>query len=77
MIWYLMYLFENKVEELQKEIITQEELIWNVDRDKVQQTWVDWHNTERAKLWLKPYKINESLNFSALTWAKHLSELGQ
>lgn len=74
MIWYLSYLFKNKVAELKEDIVTQDEVIWNVDRDKVQSTWVSWHNQERAKLWLKPYKINDSLNFSALTWAQHLAE---
>lgn len=74
MIWYLLYLFEEKVEELEKEIVTQEELITNVDRDEVKNAWVDWHNTERAKLWLWKYKINESLNFSALTWAQKLAK---
>ena len=74
MIWYLLYLFEEKVEELEEEIVTQDELITNVDRDKVQETWLEWHNAERDKLWLGKYKINESLNFSALTWAQKLAK---
>lgn len=75
MIWYLWYLFENKIIELKEEIVTQDELIWNVDWNQVQNTWLSWHNEERAKLWLKAYKLNESLNFSSLVWAQHLAEL--
>ena len=75
MIWYLWYLFENKIDELQEEIVTQNELISNVDWNKVQDAWVSWHNEERASLWLDPYKINESLNFSSLVWAQNLAEL--
>jgi hypothetical protein len=43
-------LFEEKVEKLEAEIVTQEELITNIDWDKVRETWASWHNIERAKL---------------------------
>jgi hypothetical protein len=75
MIWYLSYLFEEKVEELEKNIVTQDELITNVDRDKVQSAWLEWHNTERRSLWLDEFKLNESLNFSSLEWAQHVAKL--
>jgi hypothetical protein len=75
MIWYLLYLFEEKVEELEEGIVTQDELITNVDRDRVQETWLEWHNAERRSLWLDEYKLNESLNFSSLEWAQHVAKL--
>lgn len=75
MIWYLSYLFENKIEELKEDIITQDELIGNVDWNEVGEKWLEWHNAERRKLWLDEYDLNESLNFSSLEWAKHLAEL--
>jgi len=75
MIWYLLYLFEEKVEELKEQIVTQDELITNVDRDKVQETWLEWHNAERRNLWLDEFKTSESLNFSSLEWAQHVAKL--
>jgi hypothetical protein len=45
-----LYLFEEKVEELKEQIVTQDELITNVDRYKVQETWLEWHNAERRNL---------------------------
>jgi len=62
MIWYLLYLFEKKVEKLEEEIVTQDELIGNVDWDEVQDAWVSWHNTERRNLGLKEYKIFSTLH---------------
>lgn len=73
MIWYLLYLFENKANELKKNIITQSEVIQNVDWVEVQETILKWHNDERAKKWLNPYTLNTSLNYSALTRAQQIA----
>jgi len=73
MIWYLLYLFQEKVVELKKNTITQDTLITNVDWERVGQTRLSWHNTERNNLWLNNYKLNDKLNFTALTWAENLA----
>ncbi len=73
MIWYLLYLFEEKVEKLEEEIVTQDELITNVDWDRVEKAWLEWHNAERRGLWLDEFKTSESLNFSSLEWAQKLA----
>ncbi|HRX63761.1 MAG TPA: CAP domain-containing protein [Candidatus Absconditabacterales bacterium] len=74
MIGYLLYLFEEKVEELEEEIVTQDELIKNVNWDRVEKAWLEWHNAERRGLGLDEYSISESLNFSSLEWAQKLAK---
>lgn len=74
MIWYLLYLFQNKVNDLKENTFLQSDLIKNVDWEKVQETRLSWHNNERVKLWLNEYKLNENLNFSSLEWAKKLAK---
>jgi len=73
MIWYLLYLFEKKVGGLNKQVVKQEDILKNIDWDKVQETWIKWHNDERGKLWLSEYKINNKLNYTALIWADNLA----
>ncbi len=60
----------------QKSIIQDREQQTNlskVDIVKIQKTWLDWHNKERRQLWLPNYILHDKLNYSAFTWAKHLS----
>jgi len=73
MINYLLYLFENKVKILKSQLVSQKDVIWNVDRDLVQSTWLSWHNDERAKSWLEPYTYNELLNYTALSRAQQIA----
>ena len=74
MIWYLVYLFENKLLQLKEMSVNQNDVVKNIDWDKVQKTILQWHNEERKQLWLKEYKINEKLNYSALVWADNLAK---
>jgi len=68
---YLLNLFKNKLYDLKKLITTQEQVISNVDRDRVKAERLAWHNEYRG--WLKPYTYNESLNYTALTWAEQIA----
>lgn len=74
MIWYLVYLFENKLIKLKEMSINQSDILKNVDRDRVQEEILRWHNEERNKLWLSDYIINDKLNYSALVWADNLAK---
>lgn len=85
-IKYLSNLLNNKLNELKKQIGNQNQVISNVDRDKVQSEWLSWHN--ELRWWLKPYTYNKSLNYTALlraqqiaretrkTWSTHSRKLG-
>ena len=73
MVAYLLERFQDKVHYLQSQVETQDDIISNVDRDLVEETWLSRHNEERQKLWLSPYKINPSLNYSSLVWAQKLA----
>lgn len=85
-IKYLNDLLKNKLNELKKQITTQNQIISNVDRDRVKTEWLSWHNQERWDL--TPYTYNESLNYTALlraqqiaketrkTWNTHARKLG-
>lgn len=73
MIWYLLYLFQNKVNDLKENTFVQSDLIKNVDWEKVQGELLKWHNDERIKKWLTPYTLNSSLNYSALTRAQQIA----
>jgi len=50
MIGYLVYLFENKLIKLKEMSINQSDILKNVDRDRVQEEILRWHNEERNKL---------------------------
>lgn len=73
MIEYLLEYFQQKISVLKSQVITQNEIIWNVDWDKVKQERLSWHNYERSQKWLSPYTYNESLNYTALTWAQQIA----
>ena len=73
MIWYLLYLFRNKVSQLQQETSSQNETIKNIDWEKVQEEILKWHNDERSKKWLTLYTLNSSLNYSASTRAQQIA----
>lgn len=73
MIQYLLSLFREKVNSLKKSVMSQSELIVNVDRNKVEEAWLSWHNASRSAVWLTPYKINKTLNYSALVRANNLA----
>ena len=73
MITYLVECLKKKVNKLKSQVETQDQVISNVDRDRVQRDWLSWHNEERENLWLKPYKINSTLNYSSLIRAQELA----
>ena len=77
MIWYLLYLFNNKVNQLKQMPSSQNETIKNVDRSKVQDEILKWHNDERKSIWLSEYKINDKLNYTANIWAENLARLNK
>ena len=76
-ISYMIECFQQRVNNLKSQVTTQDEVISNVDRNKIQSTRLSWHNDVRNDLWLSPYKINSSLNYSALVWAQELANNGR
>lgn len=73
MIEYLLECFQQKINALKSQVTTQNEVIWNVDWDRVKQEWLAWHNYEREQKWLTPYTYNETMNFTALNWAQQIA----
>jgi len=88
MIMYLVECFQKKVDYLKTQVKTQDQIISNVDRDKVQRERLSRHNAEREKKWLSTYTYNENLNYTSLiraqqiakeqrkTWSTHARKLG-
>ena len=73
MIKYLVECFQKKVDYLKTQVKTQDQVITNVDWDRVQREWLSWHNEERANKWLNPYTYNENLNFTSLVRAQQIA----
>jgi len=48
-----------------------------VDLEKVRETRLSLHNTERATKKLTPFTYNASLEKTATTWAKYLAHSGK
>lgn len=46
----------------------------NIDEQKVRDAILSRHNEERDSLWLKSYKYNLDLEWSATVWANHIAE---
>lgn len=66
LITYMVECFQNRVDTLKSQVLTQNQTISNVDRDRVKQEWLAWHNYEREQKWVQPYTYNESLNYTSL-----------
>ena len=49
----------------------------NVDINEVRKAVLKWHNDERRSLWLKEYKYNLDLEWTAITWANNLANSGK
>ena len=73
MIKYLVKCFQKKIDYLKTQVKTQDQSISNVDRNRVKEERLAWHNEERKNLWLEPYKTNSSLDYSALIRAQELA----
>lgn len=73
MIIYLVECFQKKVDTLKSQLKTQEEIISNVDWDRVKQERLAWHNYEREEKGLQPYTYNDSLNFTSLIRAQQIA----
>jgi len=73
MIMYLVECFQKNLNSLKSQLKTQDEVITNIDRDRVKKEWLSWHNEERAKKWLNQYTYNENLNFTSLIWAQQIA----
>lgn len=73
LITYMVECFQNRVDALKSQVLTQNQIISNVDRDKVKEEWLAWHNYEREQAWLSPYSYNNSLNYTALLWAQKIA----
>jgi hypothetical protein len=46
---YLVECFQKKVDYLKTQVKTQDQVISNVDRNRVKKEWLSWHNAERSK----------------------------
>lgn len=46
----------------------------NVDFDKIRETWLNWHNEQRAQQWIEPLTYHSDLEKSANARAKKLVE---
>lgn len=73
MVTYLVECFQKNLNKLKSQLKTQNEVISNVNRDKVKKEWLSWHNEERAQKWLDPYTYNENLNFTSLIRAQQIA----
>lgn len=73
MIEYLLECFQQKINALKSHMTTQNEVIWNIDWDRVKQERLAWHNYEREQNGLDPYTYNDTLNFTALNWAQQIA----
>lgn len=73
MIEYLLERVQTKIWYLKPKLVSQKDSISNVDRDKVDEAWLSWHNAERSKKGLTPYTYNDLLDYTALSWAKQIS----
>lgn len=61
----------------ESEICTQDSLSdYNIDSQKVLQTWLDWQNGVRNDLGLESYTYNSALNNSALKWSQISKQKG-
>jgi hypothetical protein len=49
LITYMVECFQNRVDALKSQVLTQNQIISNVDRDKVKEEWLSWHNEERSE----------------------------
>lgn len=49
----------------------------NINVDEVRKAVLKWHNDERKSLWLKEYKYNLDLEWTAITWANNLANSGK
>lgn len=88
MIMYLVECFQKRVEYLKTQVKTQDQIISNVDRNRVKEEWLAWHNYEREQKWRQPYTYNDSLNYTSFiraqqiakeqrkTWSTHARKLG-
>ena len=45
----------------------------NIDVDEVRKAVLKWHNDERRSFWLKEYKYNLDLEWTAITWTNNLA----
>ncbi len=72
-ISYMLECFQDRVDKLKSQIKTQNQVISNVDRDKVKDERLAWHNYEREQAWLSPYTYNESLNYTSLIRAQQIA----
>lgn len=73
MIMYLVECFQKNLNTLKSQVKTQEEVISNVDRNRVKTEWLNWHNEERSKKWLSSYTYSDTLNYTALIRAQQIA----
>lgn len=73
MVDYLVSLFKQKVSQLKSQMLLQSDIVSNVDWDRVRSERLSWHNNERIKKWLSEYIYDNSLDYTALTWASQIA----
>lgn len=44
---------------------------FKINRNKVEEAWISFHNHERKNLWLKELKINKYLNNTSFEWSEN------
>ena len=72
-ISYMIECFQQRVNNLKSQVKTQDQVISNVDRNRVKEEWLAWHNYERSQKWLDEYTYNETLNYTSLIWAQQIA----
>lgn len=73
MIMYLVECFQKNVNKLKSQVKTQDEIIPNINRDRVKKERLSWHNQERSKKGLSPYTYSETLNYTSLIRAQQIA----
>lgn len=73
LITYMVECFQNRVDALKSQVLTQDQSISNVDRNRVKEEWLAWHNEERSKKWLSPYTYSDALNYTSLARAQQIA----
>lgn len=50
---------------------------FRIDFDKVDTTWLNWHNYERNVLWIKSYSYDDRLKTTAYEWSTYQNKIGE
>ena len=65
----LLNKIQNKSSKVKQEVNTN-----NINIDQLKTNWLNWHNTERNKLWLKNFSYDDRLISTANEWSQKQKE---